>query len=446
MRALIVSYAFPPVGGAGVQRVLKLAKYLPAHGVHPTILTVENPSVPVRDPSLPGEMPAGVDVVRVRTLEPSYAAKETARAASSDRASTLSSRAKSHAVKLATKLLVPDPQVLWLPAAQAALLRRLTMGVDDVVFISGPPFSQFWLGAIARLRPRMAVVLDYRDEWRMASPSASSPLGTWLEPRFVRCAHAITTATSAYRADLCKRFSFLDPQRVHPIPNGYDPEDFPGPLLAPEGDRFVLTYMGTTFPLTTARWLLAAVRLLHERDPMLATKLQVRFVGRIVASEASHFEGTEALGVERLGYIEHRQALDALASSHAAICILDDEPGAERVYPAKIFEIMHLRKPCLVLAPEGALADLVRSHQLGEVVPPRNVPAIADALARMVQRFVDGASPTHSSPVDVARFDRRRQAAEFADVMRSAVRSADSYSATEQSRRSHHPHPVSVQS
>jgi len=243
------------------------------------------------------------------------------------------------------------------------------MGVDDVVFISGPPFSQFWLGAIARLRPRMAVVLDYRDEWRMASPSASSPLGTWLEPRFVRCAHAITTATSAYRADLCKRFSFLDPQRVHPIPNGYDPEDFPGPLLAPEGDRFVLTYMGTTFPLTTARWLLAAVRLLHERDPMLATKLQVRFVGRIVASEASHFEGTEALGVERLGYIEHRQALDALASSHAAICILDDEPGAERVYPAKIFEIMHLRKPCLVLAPEGALADLVRSHQLGEVVP-----------------------------------------------------------------------------
>ena len=35
MRALIVSYAFPPVGGAGVQRVLKLVKYLPAHGIEP---------------------------------------------------------------------------------------------------------------------------------------------------------------------------------------------------------------------------------------------------------------------------------------------------------------------------------------------------------------------------------------------------------------------------
>ena len=29
LRALLVSYSFPPVGGAGVQRVVKLAKYLP---------------------------------------------------------------------------------------------------------------------------------------------------------------------------------------------------------------------------------------------------------------------------------------------------------------------------------------------------------------------------------------------------------------------------------
>ena len=32
MRALIVSYDFPPAGGGGVQRVLKLCKHLPAFG------------------------------------------------------------------------------------------------------------------------------------------------------------------------------------------------------------------------------------------------------------------------------------------------------------------------------------------------------------------------------------------------------------------------------
>ncbi|MGH7272817.1 MAG: hypothetical protein ACREJ3_20495 [Polyangiaceae bacterium] len=49
LRALLVSYCFPPAGGAGVQRVVKLAKYLPHHGVSPAVLTVKNPSVPLRD-------------------------------------------------------------------------------------------------------------------------------------------------------------------------------------------------------------------------------------------------------------------------------------------------------------------------------------------------------------------------------------------------------------
>ena len=57
MRALVVAYAFPPVGGAGVQRVAKLVKYLPLYGVTPSVLTVKNPSVPVRDDSLGRDLP-----------------------------------------------------------------------------------------------------------------------------------------------------------------------------------------------------------------------------------------------------------------------------------------------------------------------------------------------------------------------------------------------------
>jgi len=33
------------------------------------------------------------------------------------------------------------------------------------VLISGPPFSQFLLGPLARLHRGTAVILDYRDEW-----------------------------------------------------------------------------------------------------------------------------------------------------------------------------------------------------------------------------------------------------------------------------------------
>jgi glycosyltransferase involved in cell wall biosynthesis len=421
LRALIISYAFPPVGGAGVQRVLKLVKYLPARGVTPTVLTVENPSVPVRDPSLEEDIPGGVHVIRVRTLEPSYAAKQEAQRSTTEAGPGLTALARAGLAKAAAAMFVPDPQLLWLPAAHRALARRLFRGVDDVVFISGPPFSQFLLAPLARLRRGTAVVLDYRDEWRMASRTASSQVGAWLERRLLSSAHAVTTATEAYRTELCARFGFLDPEHVHAIPNGYDPDDFGKKLPEPSGDRFVLTYSGTIFPLTTAHWLIAAVRLLHEREPELARLLTLRFVGRIVETEEKDFRNTAGLGVERTGYVEHRRAIEELAKGHAALCILDAVPGAERVYPAKIFEIMHLRKPCLVLAPEGALADLVRRHRVGEVVASRDVHAIASVLERMLRAHRAGVAPTMSTPVDVERFDRRQQAAQFADVFRAAM-------------------------
>jgi glycosyltransferase involved in cell wall biosynthesis len=425
LRALVICYVFPPVGGAGVQRVLKLVKYLSRYGVIPAVLTARDPSVPLLDASLERDIPPEVEVIRARTLEPRYAAKQVAWQVTAGAGKTGSSRLKGKLVGLARRLLLPDPQVLWLPAAQLALAGRLCSAEpDDVVLISGPPFSPFLLAALARLRPGTTVVLDYRDEWTTTSSSyemgGSERIGALLEHGVLRCAHAVTTATEEFRSSLLARFEFLDPARVVAIPNGYDPDDFPGDLPVPSAERCVLTYAGTVFRLTSARGLLQGLRLLHAREPALASLLETRFVGRIVETELDYFAGSEALGVRKLGYMDHTAALMQLATSHAALCILDQVSGVERIYPAKIFELMRLRRPCLALTPEGALANLVRRHQLGQVIAPRDPEAIATALDQLLRRFRAGTLPAASQPVDVERFDRRLQARQFAEVFRAA--------------------------
>jgi glycosyltransferase involved in cell wall biosynthesis len=330
---------------------------------------------------------------------------------------------------VARGLLVPDAQALWLPGAGAVLGRRLLSGrADDVVLISGPPFSQFLLAWLCRLRPGTGVVLDYRDEWTTTASvyemGGAARVSARLEREILRSCHAVITATEAFRAELLERFDFLRPDQVHTIENGYDPDDFPVPRPIPPRDRFVLTYVGTVFRLTSARGLLEGVRLLHEREPGLAALLEVRFIGRVVETEAAAFEGTEALGVRRAGYLEHRQALEELARSHAVLCLLADVPGAERIYPAKIFEIMYLGRPCLAITPEGALAELVRRHRLGQVIAPSDPEAIFSWLAARLRRFRDGEVDTASGAADIARFDRRRQAGAFAEVLRAAAESA----------------------
>lgn len=303
LSALIVAYAFPPTGGAGVQRVAKLAKYLPAHGVRPSVLTVANPSVPVTDPTLLHDLPRDLVIHEARTFEPGYAAKQAAWSAAAEARPSLHKRVVRAATGAAKQLLVPDPQILWQPAAQARLARLLVTSPPDVVFISGPPFSQFLLAPLARLRRGTAVVLDYRDEWSTYRTTyemmggAAAKAGEHLERWLVHRAHAITTATDDFRDALLARFPTIDPATVRAIPNGYDPDDFPASMPAPPADRFRITYAGTIFKLTSPRGLLGAIRRLGELHPELTRLLDVRFLGRVVDTEADAFAGTEVHGV-----------------------------------------------------------------------------------------------------------------------------------------------------
>lgn len=69
-KVLIITYYWPPAGGAGVQRALKFVKYLPQFGWEPIVLTVENPDSPVDDASLADDIHEGTKVYRTKSLEP----------------------------------------------------------------------------------------------------------------------------------------------------------------------------------------------------------------------------------------------------------------------------------------------------------------------------------------------------------------------------------------
>jgi glycosyltransferase involved in cell wall biosynthesis len=429
MRALLVTYVFPPVGGVGSERVRKLAKYLPDHGVTPVVLTAANPSVPLIDHSIERDVRPDLEVLRARTFEPDYAVKKAAWAASAARP-TLRARARGAVTQLGRALMVPDPQILWQPDAQRVLAGQLYRPRPraDVVFITAPPFSSFLSAPLARLRPGTAVVLDYRDEWQVTRTNYemirgrfAAVVGAALETTLLRCAHMITTATEAFRANLLASFPFVDPARVVAITNGFDPDDFPAELPAPPTDRFVITYAGTVYKLTSPRGFLAGVRRLHERAPELARRLEVRFIGRIVDTELDAFDGMERFGVQRVGFVDKDRVALEQGASHMVLCLQDDIPGNERVYQAKIFELMHLGRPCLTMAPAGALKTLVEEHHLGPVLPPRDADAVADFLEATLRAWQDGRYDVRSAAVGTERYHRRHQAGQFADVFRAAL-------------------------
>ena len=69
-KVLIITYYWPPSGGAGVQRWLKFVKYLHEFGWEPVIYTPLNAEYPVIDDTLSKDIPAGVEVIRTPIWEP----------------------------------------------------------------------------------------------------------------------------------------------------------------------------------------------------------------------------------------------------------------------------------------------------------------------------------------------------------------------------------------
>ncbi|MBC7818294.1 MAG: hypothetical protein IAG10_15520, partial [Planctomycetaceae bacterium] len=259
-RVLVVTYNFPPVGGAGVQRVTKFVKYLPQFGWDATVLTTENPSVPVYDESLLADVPPQTVVVKARTLEPGYALKrfvsasnaepnqvtrsvsEGGRSMTSDGNSpslTLRVRfmaAAKRALRGAANLLLqPDPQVLWNSRAIEAGLRILGQRTHDAIFVTAPPFSSLLIGAELARRTGLPLVLDYRDEWSISNSYLENKRLGWLSRTWqqhqqslcVRAASALvaTTRHSAESLQEVARASECRPLVTH-IYNGFDTADF----------------------------------------------------------------------------------------------------------------------------------------------------------------------------------------------------------------------------
>ena len=66
----IITYYWPPSGGAGVQRWLKFVKYLREFGWEPIVYTADNPQYPIIDASFEKDVPQGITILKQPIWEP----------------------------------------------------------------------------------------------------------------------------------------------------------------------------------------------------------------------------------------------------------------------------------------------------------------------------------------------------------------------------------------
>jgi glycosyltransferase involved in cell wall biosynthesis len=430
-RVLFISYPFPPVGGAGVQRTTKFVKFLPTCGWLPSVLTVANPSVPALDESLVKDIPEQTIVRRARTWEPSYSVKAVVVAGNgqNSRSGGVRGVVRRLVRGLAKLALQPDPQILWLPGAVREGRRLLREVPHAAIVASGPPFSTFLIGARLSRQTGVPLVLDYRDEWDISSAywenkrldRISLAVQKWMQNQAVRAAWALVATTrSSATALKTVRDRAGSKARVECIYNGYDPEDFPPVPPDPRPGPYRLAYVGTLWNLTSVAPLVGAVARLAERSPALAADLELIFAGRRTEQQQQILDRLKGLPCRLVEhpYLDHTRALELVRSADGLCVLLSDLPHAGRVVPAKIFEYMAARRPILAIGPAGEMWDLLREYPAAHLHTPADEEGIANCLAREIHRRQQREEPWLEGCED-SRYSRSTQARQLADILES---------------------------
>ena len=431
-RVLFISYAFPPTGGGGVQRPVKFARYLPCYGWQPTMLTVANPSVPVSDAALLKDVDPDLTIVRARTWEPGYGAKRRL----TNTPASGRSNWREWIRRRAVRMLQPDPQVLWNPLARRAAARVLRRNRHAAILVTGPPFSSFLMAARLKQQFGLPLVLDFRDEWSM--------IGRYLENhaidghagqqhrmmmRTLAAADAVVTTTQASAEELreCCRAAGSSAV-VETIYNGFDPEDLRG-LQAErrQPGKYRIVYTGTLWRLTDVRPLVNALEVLARQAPALLSRLEFIVAGRRTPDQDRVLDQLENIDValQRRDYLPHDQSLQLAASADLLCLLLADQPGAERVVPAKLFEYMALGRPMLALVPSGETQQLIDTIQNAQCFDPGEANPIADWLmARMAasdEPSGAGTSANLSSAGERVEFSRPELAGQLARLLNAVT-------------------------
>jgi glycosyltransferase involved in cell wall biosynthesis len=413
VKLLLVTLYFPPAGGGGVQRSLKLATHLPGLGIETHVLAPDDPKWVHTDDEL--EPPTQAWVHRARYLGP-----KGRRPADELHGTQGLERALTQARLFGRRLLIPDENVSWNLTAIPAAIRIARAEKIDAVLTTSPPSSVHLVGAAVKRATGARWVADLRDSL-LAHPHrnaerlavrAKEQTEAGVARLVARYADAVVAASEA----IAEEARGLSPRGgVHTIENGCDFDDFDG-LEYRRGDRFRITHTGSFFGKRDPRPFLTAL----AESGLDAV---ARFLGDFRPAD---LEWAETLGLgdrlELLPYASRRRSLELQRDSDALLLLIPEADGRGRgVLSGKVFEYLAAERPILAaVPPDGAAAKLIRETGAGVVAPPADVAAIRSALENLVTRWRENAlDGTPLSPELRERLSRRARVRELADLLLS---------------------------
>jgi glycosyltransferase involved in cell wall biosynthesis len=387
-KVLIISYYWPPSGGAGVQRWLKFSKYLPDLGWTPVVLTVDPAyaTYPVTDSSLAADVPPSVTVYTTKASDYfSVYKKDKSRVPNAGFANNPDDSFKSKVFRFVRgNFFLPDPRKGWNKYAFKKACEIITKEKIENIITTSPPHSTQLIGLKLKKKfPGINWIADLRDPWteiyyydQFYPTFISKAIDLNYEKEVLNNADKILTVGESLKNLFSSKTDGLE-SKTAVITNGYDESDFKEtkktiPLV------FTITYVGTLSDNYPVEGFINAIK----NFALTGDNFLLRFIGTVSQNNKQLIRtNVSDACLEFIPYVDHSSAVKYMLSTSALLLIIPDHSSNKSIITGKLFEYLASDKPIVCLGPEdGDAAAIIHETQHGRTFSYNDSAGVSEYL------------------------------------------------------------------
>ena len=424
-RVLIITYYWPPSGGSGVQRWLKMSKYLPKNGWQPVIYTAEDAEYPVEDPSLEQDVAPEAEVIRRPIVEPySFYKKflgmkkgEKVKAGFINEGAKKSGWKENLSVWLRGNLFIPDARCWWVKPSVRFLKRYLKEHPVDAMISTGPPHSMHLIAKALHKKFNIPWVADFRDPWTDIDFYKDLKLTRRSDRKHHRLERQVlseATRVVTVGWDCAKGLENHGANNVAVITNGYDFFDISNE-----------NYQKTSILTMSHIGIIGANRnpeMFWQAISELDIPIKIRLIGQIDNSVIESIKRHNIENyVEIIPYIPHNQVIEEQAKSDVLLLFVNNTPNAKGILTGKLFEYIASGRPILCIGPEdGDSARILSETQTGITVDFNDKEKMKSVILDYISKFQENQLITERKEA-VEKYSRRNLTKEFVKILNEII-------------------------
>jgi glycosyltransferase involved in cell wall biosynthesis len=282
----------------------------------------------------------------------------------------------------------PDYYMTWISSAVREAERNFPHGNGiHALWATGNPWSDFEVGYRLSRRWGLPLILDFRDGWTITHNEFESRRPTWARQwdrrrlnHYLMIAQSVVFLSKKYAQSYQDSYRNLSPDKIHVIPNGFEPE--PVEPLPIRGKQLRVFYAGLLALRKYDTLFEAFSNLLRRGD---ALDMEIVFVG----TEEPHAEqlAMQLCLQDHIHFLPHQPfaVVQQMMKEAHALLILGEQPmpGMEFFVASKVFHYLALARPVLGILPNNETKNILHALDSQLLADVNSVQQVEQVLLKL---------------------------------------------------------------